>query len=905
MRRNKFVFGCTFLGILMLTCGELQDQFGSNWPENVTRHWIGPNYWSNRIQDWCLSEGRLECLEGTLPLRTVHLLTRELTELDGSLKMSVEIGAISKEAGKGVNAIAGFLIGAGDLDLHYKARAQVHHASGNNGGLIAGIQGDGRLVFRDNEDSLCMLASEPIDVKKLLYPVRLTLLMEPSDSGYQLTLKVQIENRTRSCTIDSVDGARLTGNVALVAHRGGDYRNQSFWFKNWLVGGSKVAVREQQAYGPVHGVLYTQSRGVLKLTAQMPIISPEENHVGYLESKVKNKHPWIRMDTSRIVTPGWTLPFRVENWDRSNDYEYRIVFDYMDQKGKTQTAYYFGNIPKEPDWEEITIAAFTGNYNGKSIHSWKMPPDDYDFSHNRMWFPHADLDAHVKKHNPDLLVYTGDQIYESSFVRADKSGAWSSYIDYFNKWLLFSWAHEDLTRNIPTVCITDDHDVYQINYWGEGGKKARDFPEADSWEEMVRKLSPEYQRHTHMFRHDGGGYELPADWVNMVQRTQCSHLPDPVHPDPIEQGIETYYTDMLYGGVSFAILEDRKFKSAPRALLPEANIRNGFPLNLDYDCRRADHPKAELLGDQQLQFLENWSSDWPDAFMKIVLSATVFGCVNSEPKNTFGVRLNQLKNLPEGEYPTNYAPSRDMDTNGWPQTGRNKALKAIRKGFGFMIAGDQHLGSIVHHGVDKWEDAGYSFCVPANGNIAPRRWFTQKSGGNHQDSLPPYTGRYFDAFGNRMTVWAASNPYVTDKEPAELYDRATGYGIIRLNKKKQEITMECWPRWSDPAVPDAEQYEGWPKIIRVEDNYARTARAWLPEIHVTGLNNPPVVQVIHEASGEIVYTVRASSSHYHPKVFQKGLHTIMIGEPGTEDMRTIERLNPVRLEKSKTIEVRF
>ena len=53
----------------------------------------------------------------------------------------------------------------------------------------------------------------------------------------------------------------------------------------------------------------------------------------------------------------------------------------------------------------------------------------------------------------------------------------------------------------------------------------------------------------------------------------------------------------------------------------------------------------------------------------------------------------------------------DYDSNGWPQTGRNKALKEIRKSFAYMIAGDQHLGTVIHHGVDEWRDAGFSFWV--------------------------------------------------------------------------------------------------------------------------------------------------------------------------------------------------
>jgi len=146
---------------------------------------------------------------------------------------------------------------------------------------------------------------------------------------------------------------------------------------------------------------------------------------------------------------------------------------------------------------------------------------------------------------------------------------------------------------------------------------------------------------------------------------------------------------------------------------------------------RRTTPKAVLLGDRQLDFLENWSADWTGAHMKVALSATILAGVNSEPVNTTGVRLSRLEILPYEVEPENYGPARDMDTNGWPQTGRNRALKAIRKGFGFMIAGDQHLATIVQHGVDEWDDAGFSFCVPSIANIAPRRWFTLQNGANH------------------------------------------------------------------------------------------------------------------------------------------------------------------------------
>ena len=126
---------------------------------------------------------------------------------------------------------------------------------------------------------------------------------------------------------------------------------------------------------------------------------------------------------------------------------------------------------------------------------------------------------------------------------------------------------------------------------------------------------------------------MPAAWVNMVQRTQTSHLPDAYDPRPVKQGIGVYYCNMNYGGVSFAILEDRKFKSAPKMLLPEAKIHNGWAQNIEFDAKtKGDVAGAELLGDRQLGFLDAWADDWRDGvWMKVVLSQTIFANVATLP----------------------------------------------------------------------------------------------------------------------------------------------------------------------------------------------------------------------------------------------------------------------------------
>ena len=116
---------------------------------------------------------------------------------------------------------------------------------------------------------------------------------------------------------------------------------------------------------------------------------------------------------------------------------------------------------------------------------------------------------------------------------------------------------------------------------------------------------------------------MPAPWVNIVFRTQSSHLPDCPDAAPIEQGISAHYGELDWGGISFALLEDRKWKSAPKALMPEARIRNGWPQNPNWNAAKSgDVPGAQLLGERQEQFLARWAQDWPDGIdMKAVVSA--------------------------------------------------------------------------------------------------------------------------------------------------------------------------------------------------------------------------------------------------------------------------------------------
>lgn len=79
-------------------------------------------------------------------------------------------------------------------------------------------------------------------------------------------------------------------------------------------------------------------------------------------------------------------------------------------------------------------------------------------------------------------------------------------------------------------------------------------------------------------------------------------------PSPVKQGIETYYTDVRFAGISFAVLEDRKWKSAPQNIHTDTEVYNGYFKDPAY-AKNTDHVRrvsahADLLGKRQEAFLD-------------------------------------------------------------------------------------------------------------------------------------------------------------------------------------------------------------------------------------------------------------------------------------------------------------
>jgi phosphodiesterase/alkaline phosphatase D-like protein len=825
--------------------------FQSNWPDKAERPWAGPEYWSNPLQDWRVRGGRLECFIAGGD-RNVYLLTRELSEAAGAFSTGVKLGRLEEDTGTLEEGFVGFRVGIRGHFHDYRDSAV------RGTGLDAGLSADGRLFIGRLEDSAPR-------VRAPFQALELRLSARPAGTAYRLILQAfdRTGRRLAEVSRQDVRPEWLTGGIALVCSsgkveetpepaqqvtesgfagkrgtaRGGTLR---FWFRDWKVAGSKVTAHEDRVFGPILFAMHTLSRGVLKLAAQMAPVGNAPRDV-FLEIKDSRSAAWRRTARASIDPLSRTAAFRLPDWDDTKDALYRVVYTMPDTTGKPRQYFWEGTVRKDPvDKPQIVVAAFTGN--------------------NDLGFPHADVVRHVGHFKPDFLAYTGDQIYERvADYGTQRSPVEAAALDYLRKWYLFGWEYRDLLKDIPAVCLPDDHDVYHGNIWGAGGRHAEG--EGSTGQ-------------------DRGGYTMPAAWVNAVQRTQTSHMPDPFDPAPVEQGITVYYCPLLYGGISFAVVEDRKWKSAPKELLPNAGIVNGWPQNPGYDAaKHGDVPGAQLLGKRQLDFLNRWATDWSGgAWMKVVVSQTLFAAVATLPRDEKNDGITpKLRIMKPGEYAGDEAPVMDHDSNGWPQSGRNEALRAMRRALAFHIAGDQHLGSTVQYGIDDWNDAAWAICVPSVANVFPRRWYPPQPGRNRKPGRPNYTGEFLDGFGNKVTVHAASNPTAVGVAPAALYDRAPGYGIVTFDRATRKITIANWPRWVDPSRPGAKPYDGWPITIDQTDN--GMPRRWtLETIETPGLRDP-VFQVVDESSGEIVYTLRIRGSSFAPKVFKPGTYTVKVMDP--------------------------
>lgn len=875
----------------------LGDGYRSRFEGLPERTWVGPEFWANRLQDWRIGRRRVECVEAGAgaALRTLHLVTHRTlfqkggAERDGSYRATVRLGALEPELPLGADAWAGFLVGAGGEHVDHRLSAQVHGAPAEDGGLLALVDGAGRATFRDMSRAtgrgglwtIPMNATDD-DVPALegvrtegagfgargAEPVDLELVAGRYDGRTFVTLVARAASDSAVLSTASLEGLPTTlldGAVALVSHRGPEGGKHGFWFERLALGGDLVNGDPARAFGPVLCVQYcideTQPRGgaLLSLTAQMPPLGPRDTRTATLE--VAQGGGFQPVARAELYEDSETFTFRVAGFDTSREARYRVVYDLVIGENRTERRTYEGALRSAPEDGEVVVA---------DVGCVKHFTDDLQWNERGLWFPHAEVARAVLAHDPDLVYFSGDQVYEGDLTAPVRAPHVAAMGDYLTRWYRWCWSFREVCRDRPCITVPDDHDVYHGNLWGNAGVRGPESVRAPDG--AAEELGAQ----------DRGGYTMPPRFVNAVHRTQVSHLPPAHTPEPIGPGISVYHTDVTWGGVSCAVLSDRMFKSSASILVPEGRVHNGWFRNVEFDPREADVVGAELLGARQLAFLDEWAADWSgDAWVKLALSQTPFANVATLPQGGTETDLPTTPIFGADVYPEGETLAADCDSGGWPQSARNEALVRLRRAAALHVAGDQHLASTVRYGIDAHDDAGYCLTAPAVANSWPRRWFPPHDGeGNASDALrdtadaPRYTGRFFDGFGNRMTVLAVANPRRTGVEPAALHDRVPGYGIVRLSRARGTATLEAWPRHVDPTAPSAQPYAGWPITIPLEAGDGRPVAARLPEVVLEGARSF-VVQVEREVGdggrlGEVLYTRRVAGATFAPPVFAGG-----------------------------------
>ncbi len=739
------------------------------WAGAHDRVFLGGEFWANPMEDWRISEDGAECLN-TGAGRSVHSLTHQITQ---NKDFSMTVTIVRLEALK-VDGGAGFRIGLRSEINEHRSNCFVLK------GLNAGWQGDALVLgskttpVKDGATRqnlrLILTGSAQRDA------CALTLKAEDAASGAELAVlsheisaddvlgNVSLANNFAAGASGAAKGRAKNKGKGGAGNGGGRYR-----FHHWTLEGEAFTVTDAHRFGPILWSMYSlsDSRGkegfVMKITALTGPLGARDNQE--VELQIETAGGWKSLGSAKLDTDAWTATFRIADWDENRATPYKLVYRERRKDGTEAPHEWNGAIKANPAGRPLRMAALTCQ-------------NDYGF-------PYAPVAENVRKLDPDLVFFSGDQIYEShggfGIIRDDAGRA---ILNYLRKFYQHGWAFREVMRNAPTLCLPDDHDVFHGNLWGEGGK-AMDISDGGTSSK--------------------GGYIQPARMINAVHKTHCAHHPDPFDLKPSLQDISVYYGDMVYGGVSFAILADRQWKSGPE-LVDTGSGRADHVEAADFDATTLDKPGLVLLGERQEHFLQQWAGDWRGHKLKAVLSQTVFANVATH----------------HGGY-DGYLKA-DLDSGGWPQAPRNRAIELMRPAMALHINGDQHLTTLIQYGTGKQRDANWSFCTPAIAAGYPRWWRPDELKMPH-DNRPAHgladTGEYLDGLGNKAYVYAVGNPQVG--QAPNRYDKAhekgSGFGFITFDTKQLTYHIESFRFLIDATDgKPGNQYPGWPVTLQQKEN---------------------------------------------------------------------------------------
>ena len=790
-----FLFPCSLFG-------QKTTVFSFDTIEN--RRWVGADFWANRLQNWEVKNGKIYCSHSE-ELSTLHLLTHEMQSSKGSSEINFEIGR-NELAAKDTAAKAGIIIGLSDESLNYKARAMIQRFTLKEDGVWIGIKGN-RLFAQDLPTSKILCNADVAANFKSKESLKIRLLISRTKNN-EPRIYLYVDDRFVQEIV--ITNENKNGNIALSV--GSTKAGSEFFFNKLSV--SNLATKKERAFGPISTCLYTLNDNVLNFSAQLMPINHHENDSVVIELKHDNK--WFKLAT--VAARDNQARLRDVIWNHSKAISYRARL----KRGDLLLGNFYEGVIATPNKtsNEVRIAALSCN----AIYAISQQYMDY----KSIWTPYELLEQKYKELQPDLLLFLGDQMYEARPMPLE-TDATLLETDYNYRWLLWCLEMNDLTRNLPTIIMMDDHDYLQGNLWGDGARLAD--------KEVPANLPAHYRSHEDDWQTDNGGFVMDVDFLNRAQMLQTGHLPKTYSKS--DNRINNYFTTLNFNGVGMAILEDRKFKSAPLKALPNVPSIVGISLSDSISVDSLKNNEAVLLNDEQLKMLNDWSVEWKRQDMKLVFTQSVYACLSS-------VRRGYVPYLSDNITVNNTSAiaarlAKDMDANGWPKNGRDTALKVIRKSAALIVGGDQHFPSISQQGINDWKDAAYTLTVPALSNAYPRFFIP--------DSLDFYgNNNYKDGFGNKVSMLSYSNPVKKDSMPM-WYEGAPGFGFIVCDKAAKTYSM----RFMDFANPSTFEYE---QKIKVADNAYSSSPYKTKTIKVKAAN--PLL-ILKDENGKVLYSLRGNN----------------------------------------------
>jgi alkaline phosphatase D len=811
MRVLKVFVFTIFIGISSLFA--TTDSLICDWNNIPNRQWVGDDFWANRLQTWGIKDHKLYCFRPGIN-STLHLLSTEIKG-DEAFSGTITLGrnALSMEDSVGKS---GLILGLSDTALNYLARSTMQHFFLNENGVWLGINEKKQLFIEE-------LASKRSVVSKTL---TIELLSQMQKNGVALRFSCERKNDSMEVSLFlNVDVLQfkvplgiINGNITFVSNS--SLYLSEYFFDDFSISGEGILVKKERKFGPISTCLYSFNQNILNFSAQLMPLGLCKTDSVKIDLFLNNL--WSDFMILPVDSFLGQARLREFEWPYKGKIPYRVQLI----RDSVPEGNFYEGVIAAPDaaGDQLKIGMLSCN----GIPFIERTGMDYW----QIWKPYELLAKKYKKENPELVVFLGDQMYEARPVPME----WDKTIyplDYQYRWLLWCLQFNNITNRLPSLIIMDDHDYFQGNLWGEKGDTIS--------KTSVPKITSGFVGDETDWLTENGGFIQTPEFLKYAVTLQTGHLPATSGTE--NKAVPDYYTTLKFKGIGIALLEDRKYKSAPMNALQGVPSYNGFPFSDSVAVDSLNNEYANLLGYAQESMLDNWSEEWSEEKIKIVFTQSVYSCLNSVYKGYNPVSGKNITINDTGKIATHL--SKDMDSNGWPKSSRDEALKIIRKSGALLVGGDQHFPSVVQQGVDTWGDGPFSFTVPAVSNTYPRFWLP--------DSADHFQGNHYtDGFGNKISMITYSNPAKNNALPLWM-NYAPGFAFVTCDKIKQSYKMDCWG-FSDTL----KQYPGWPVITKPSDNIYSSSPYSTVKIKVKGVKLP-LVSVIDFESGKILYSLRCNN----------------------------------------------